>query len=73
MRKFISNAEISYVKNGFECNVRCDGRGLTDFRSITIESDIFPHLNGSCRLKLGSVTDILCSVKVMCNQIYVFT
>jgi hypothetical protein len=38
--------------------------GHDDFRSIVIENSIFPHVNGSSRVRIPGAVDVLCSVKV---------
>lgn len=38
--------------------------GCTDFRTMSVENSVFPHLNGSSRVKLGDCVDVLCSIKV---------
>ena len=38
--------------------------GLTDYRSISIENCVLPHVNGSSRVKIASGFDIICSIKV---------
>lgn len=39
-------------------------QGLNDFRSISLESGMFPHTYGSSRVKLSGVSEVLCSIKV---------
>ncbi len=54
-----------FIQAGCEHGIRFDGRDVTDFRHISIENSIFPHVNGSSRLRVGDgVVEILCSVKV---------
>lgn len=60
----LSIGEKKYIIEGINDGIRYDGRGLNDYRSISIENDIFPHLNGSSRIKIADETDIVCSVKV---------
>ena len=62
--KSLSQGEKKYIIDGIKNGIRYDGRKLNDFRPITIENDIFPHLNGSSRIKIADDTDIVCSVKV---------
>jgi exosome complex RNA-binding protein Rrp42 (RNase PH superfamily) len=38
--------------------------GHDEFRSITIENDIFPHTNASVRLKVHNGVEIICSINV---------
>ena len=60
----LSIGEKKYIIEGIDDSIRCDGRGLNDYRSISIENDIFPHLNGSSRIKIADETDVICSIKV---------
>jgi hypothetical protein len=39
--------------------------GHDDYRPFTIENDIFPHVNASCRVKSKGGVDIIASVTVM--------
>mmetsp|Transcript_14095 Transcript_14095/g.24826 ORF Transcript_14095/g.24826 Transcript_14095/m.24826 type:complete len:304 (-) Transcript_14095:65-976(-) len=59
-----SQAEQSYIQAGCALGIRYDGRGMDDFRAITIQNNIFPHVNGSSRVKIDSDVDIICSVKL---------
>lgn len=59
-----SEAEKSYIKAGCALGIRYDGRGMDDFRAITIQNSIFPHVNGSSRVKIDSEVDVICSVKL---------
>ena len=36
--------------------------GLGDYRSISLENCIFPHLSGSSRVKVEDSTDVICSI-----------
>ena len=38
--------------------------GHLDYRTIFVENNVFPHVNGSSRVKIADRTDIICSVKV---------
>ena len=49
---------------GVSIELRSDGRGLDDLRALTIENNIFPHVHGSSRLRIGLGTEILCAVKM---------
>ena len=61
----ISAAEISYLRQGVEQNIRTDGRNRLDYRAITMESGVLPQSNGSARITIGNgETDLLASVKV---------
>lgn len=64
MLSSISDTEISFCCQGCEEDVRYDGRGSSDYRPISLENNIFPHLNGSSRVRVSGSTDIICSVKL---------
>ncbi|CAK5075363.1 unnamed protein product [Meloidogyne enterolobii] len=62
----ISNYEKNYIIDGVQAGIRCDGRQLTDYRPISIETGILAGANGSARIQIGS-TDVLLSVKAELN------
>lgn len=64
MLKTISQGEKIYIIAGCDDDIRCDGRGCIDFRSLSIENNIFPHVNGSSRVKISDCMDIICSIKM---------
>eukprot|EP00981_Chlorochromonas_danica_P013632 scaffold6591_cov328-Ochromonas_danica.AAC.6 len=64
MLKQISPSEKNYIISGCSLGVRCDGRGPDDLRTIAIENNVFPQANGSCRITLGDVVDVLCSADI---------
>ena len=51
----ISKAEKAYIQSSLLSDppLRADGRGLTDFRTIALESGIAPLANGSARVGIG--------------------
>lgn len=63
MIKAISAAEKAFTREGCQAGIREDGRGLTDQRELAVETDVLPHVNGSARIKIADVIDVLCSVK----------
>lgn len=63
IHKSISEAEKFYLTQGCEAGIREDGRGSMIHRSISVESNILPHLNGSARVQIANVIDILCTIK----------
>lgn len=69
MNSFFSSSEKMYVIQG--CNaekvVRYDGRLASDYRMIFVENNVFPHCNGSSRVKISDNIEVLCSVKVNYN------
>ncbi|KAF7343382.1 RNase-PH domain-containing protein [Mycena venus] len=50
-----SKAEISYIQTGLLSTppLRADGRGLHDFRTISLETGVAPLANGSAHLNIG--------------------
>lgn len=60
----LSRAERSYILDGLSSATpqRQDGRGLTDFRPLELESPASVQADGSARVMLGS-TEVLCGVK----------
>lgn len=53
--------QIVFSNSPYYCS---DSIGYKDFRHISIENNILPHVNGSSRLRIAESIDILCSVKV---------
>ncbi|KAG0694647.1 ribosomal protein S5 domain 2-type protein [Suillus ampliporus] len=51
----LSKAEKAYIQSSLLSDppLRADGRGLTDFRTIALESGIAPLANGSARVSIG--------------------
>ena len=51
----VSKSESSYIRTALHTNppVRADGRSLTDYRTIFLETGVAPLANGSARLNLG--------------------
>ncbi len=64
MNAIISRAEKTYIEEGCREGMREDGRGPIDFRTIFVENNIMPHVNGSARVKIADSVDVLCTVKV---------
>jgi exosome complex RNA-binding protein Rrp42 (RNase PH superfamily) len=60
----LSDTEIKYTTQGCECGVRRDGRGLIDYRTLQLENNILPHVNGSSRVLLSESMDVICSIKM---------
>lgn len=62
-------------KHFFKClqeNVRFDGRKLTDFRNIKIETDVSKSAEGSARVWFGK-TDLIVGVKMSVEEPYLDT
>ena len=51
----VSKSESSYIRTSLRANppIRADGRSLTDYRAIFLETGVAPLANGSARLNLG--------------------
>jgi exosome complex RNA-binding protein Rrp42 (RNase PH superfamily) len=64
MFKKIANTEKEYITSGCQYEVRSDGRENKNIRPISAEYNIFPHTNGSSRIRIGNSTDVTCSVRV---------
>lgn len=76
----LSQTEKDFIRSSCSQDIRSDGRYFSrsapplfdpyldrkpiDFRSVTIESDIFPHCNGSSRVSIRNAIDVICGVKV---------
>ncbi len=58
-----SQEELVYIREGFQQEVRGDGRNTEELRSIVLETGQLVQASGSARLKLGA-TDVLVAVKV---------
>ena len=76
----LSKAEKSYIISGFKQTApqRADGRSLTDYRSIALETGVAPLANGSARLCIGrnlndngGGTEILAATKLEVENISV--
>jgi len=59
----LSAAEKAFIDHGVESNVRSDGRDRLSYRHFAIETGIVSQANGSVRLRLGGVTDVVVGVK----------
>lgn len=68
LNKPISDSERKYIITGCNDDVRFDGRGCQDFRTVKFENSIFPHVNGSSRYRIGDVIDVICSVKLEISE-----
>eukprot|EP00053_Salpingoeca_punica_P022019 m.213727 g.213727 ORF g.213727 m.213727 type:complete len:293 (-) comp28740_c0_seq1:223-1101(-) len=66
-RVALSKAEKQYTIEGAAAGVRADGRSLTDFRHLTLETGVVSNSNGSARL-CSTRTDILVGVKAEISE-----
>lgn len=55
-----------------QANIRTDGRKLTEFRDISIETDVSKSAEGSARVKIGN-TELIVGVKMSVNEPYLDT
>ncbi|KAJ1439625.1 ribosomal protein S5 domain 2-type protein [Ochromonadaceae sp. CCMP2298] len=62
--KAISAAERVYICEGCAVGIRYDGRGPESFRSISVENNVLPNVNGSSRVRIANAVDIICTVKL---------
>ena len=60
----LSQSEKDYVIGGVDAGIRSDGRGLQQYREVSVEDSVFPHTHGSSRVVIGGGLEILCSVRV---------
>ncbi|GAB4822267.1 hypothetical protein N2152v2_009313 [Parachlorella kessleri] len=56
-------AEVEYITQGVEADMRNDGRKKEDFRAIELQLGVIAQASGSARLRLGN-TDVIVGVKV---------
>lgn len=59
----LSLGEKTFILHGIDADLRNDGRRRCEYRSMEIETGLFPHTHGSARLCLGG-SDVLASVKL---------
>ncbi|KAH7104553.1 ribosomal protein S5 domain 2-like protein [Auriculariales sp. MPI-PUGE-AT-0066] len=61
----MSKAESSYVRQALSASnpIRADGRGLGDYRTLSVVRGIIPLANGSARVAVGG-TEVLASSKL---------
>lgn len=86
-KRSISSTEVQYIKIGCDQMVRGDGRGKfwffetywshcsaghDDYRALTIENDVFPHVNSSARVKTLHGAEVICSISVRIISMAVF-
>ena len=59
----LSEGEKAWIQEGFECNVRNDGRNCLDLRTAVVEVGLISSASGSARVRLGG-NDVIVGVKV---------
>ena len=69
----ISKSERAYIQTSLQAKppFRADGRGLTDYRTVFLETGVAPLANGSARVNLGKSaheggggTEVIAAVKL---------
>lgn len=74
----ISKSERSYIQASLHATspLRADGRGLSDYRMVFLETGIAPLANGSARVNVGKVpqeggggTEVIAAVKLEVEDI----
>jgi exosome complex component RRP42 len=65
----MSNETREHIIKLFKSDTRLDGRKLTEYRPIKVETDVTPNAEGSARVTIGK-TDIIVGVKVEVMQPY---
>ena len=53
----LSKAEKSYVQDGLRQSTRADGRGMEDYRAISLETGVSALANGSAKVGIGVGVD----------------
>ncbi len=59
IKRVISTIERNYIKNNLKKEERIDGRGLWDYRELSIKSDIIKSAEGSADVILGNTRIII--------------
>lgn len=65
----VSETEREFIRQGCALGIREDGRALRDHRPLLVEVDVLPHLNGSSRVKVAGMVEVLCSVKLQVQEL----
>eukprot|EP00937_MAST-01D_sp_MAST-1D-sp2_P005031 g5031.t1 len=65
-----SASERAYTCLGIEADIRADGRGRLDYRSVELERGTLEQSNGSARVTLGGAlgTDVFASIKAAVGE-----
>lgn len=73
MEDITARTEKKFIEASCDHGVRSDGRDLFDVRCMSVELGVLPQSNASCRLSIGTGTDLICSLKVVADVIcYLF-
>ncbi|UYV78079.1 EXOSC7 [Cordylochernes scorpioides] len=62
MTDILSETEKSFIIEGIQHNIRIDGRDLTEYRQLVLETGVSPNCNGSAHIRLAN-NDVLVGVK----------
>ncbi|CAM9515141.1 unnamed protein product, partial [Ectocarpus fasciculatus] len=65
MEDITARTEKKFIEASCDHGVRSDGRDLFDVRCMSVELGVLPQSNASCRLSIGTGTDLICSLKVL--------
>jgi len=65
----MSNEIREHIIKLFESDTRLDGRKLTEYRPVKVETDVTPNAEGSARVTIGQ-TDVIVGVKVEVMEPY---
>jgi len=66
----IMNTEFkNYVVSALEKDIRLGGRHLTDYREVTVETDVTKTAEGSARVKIGD-TEVIAGIKMEISTPY---
>lgn len=69
----ISKSERAYIQTALHASppFRADGRGLSDYRTVLLETGVAPLANGSARINIGKApqeggggTEVIAAVKL---------
>lgn len=67
--KILANIKRQYLHKQVEAGKRADGRGLEDYRPVTVQKNLIDSANGSAMATMGD-TKVLCGVKFIMGEPY---
>ena len=65
----MSNEAREHIIKLFESDTRLDGRKLTEYRQVKVETGVTPNAEGSARVTIGK-TDVIVGIKVEVMEPY---
>ena len=65
----MSNEAREHIIKLFESDTRLDGRKLTEYREVKVETDVTPNAEGSARVTIGK-TEVIVGIKVEVMEPY---